>query len=915
MGGLDLCFGRWDSPGHVLIDDAPGGLDDIEKHDTKNAEVEHLQIWPGKDYSNQRVSDFFNLKSPEEDMYDRQKVPRQPWHDIGLQLVGQPARDLCRHFAQRWNYLLRTKNHTRVMPFLLPPADFTPKQLQNLGIVGTCEAQICRSCGPWSIGTPEKVEHSIQNAYIKAIQLSDHFVYIENQFFVSSATVEGTKITNQIGDALVDRAIRAHEEGTPWRAIIVIPTMPGYPSPLNEDAAGSVRLIVECQNKSICRGETSIYGRLKARGIQPEEYITFFSLRSWGKLQTGQLTSEGVYIHAKAMIVDDRLAIIGSANINERSQRGDRDSELACVIRDTDMIDSVMAGKPYKVGRFAHSMRVRLMREHLGVDVDALEAEENSMDLLDRRPDGEVRFTDAEYDQTEASAKTKKDDKAVANGKPDAKSAQEDAPPRSGSISTEPAPWDPDQEQKKGQTKADVTSTSGHFARAAEVKRTLTGTVSSIASGAAESVAMSGSGAMEGVGKSGKIAQKVMGEEDTGPDTYEVDDPHDGQPDGAPNTAAEELVAGSTSKKGFASTLAPTLEEKVLAEGRPQKTTNDKPPGRPGLIMDPVHASESNDASTAPVKPKGSETRPQDNLEGAEGKEVTQASGDTGDVGKLDAHAAKQGKTEDMEEVSDENKSAGGKKQPPQAFANGHANTVEDGKDEAVANNNYYAKEIRRHLTAGMTPINIPTKASAVDPKGFADPVADHFFKEVWLPIAVRNTQIFRKVFRCVPDDNVTTWQGYKEYQTWENRHSKPLRDEGGADSTEDGDALSPSDEKADARSRGLSVAERGTRDRSASAAEGGEKGGHKKTPSKAQNKMDQGFTQKERDQMEDVLKEVRGNLSELLLCLHETAKLMSRCQSCSRQGSWKPKTSTTTSSSARTGCRPFPSTVRAALL
>ncbi len=39
------------------------------------------------------------------------------------------------------------------------------------------------------------------------------------------------------------------------------------------------------------------------------------------------------------MIVDDRLAIIGSANINDRSQKGDRDSELAAVIRDTDMMD------------------------------------------------------------------------------------------------------------------------------------------------------------------------------------------------------------------------------------------------------------------------------------------------------------------------------------------------------------------------------------------------------------------------------------------------------------------------------------------------------------------------------------------------------------------------------------------------
>lgn len=40
----------------------------------------------------------------------------------------------------------------------------------------------------------------------------------------------------------------------------------------------------------------------------------------------------------QVMIVDDRLAIIGSANINERSMRGDRDSEIAAVIRDTDMI-------------------------------------------------------------------------------------------------------------------------------------------------------------------------------------------------------------------------------------------------------------------------------------------------------------------------------------------------------------------------------------------------------------------------------------------------------------------------------------------------------------------------------------------------------------------------------------------------
>lgn len=94
--------------------------------------------------------------------------------------------------------------------------------------------------------------------------------------------------------------------------------------------------------------------------------------------------------------MDDRLAIIGSANINERSQRGDRDSELAAIVKDTDLIDRLvvqgrcpllsfayfchiyrtMAGQPFKVGRFAHTLRVRLMREHLGIDVDALSEED-----------------------------------------------------------------------------------------------------------------------------------------------------------------------------------------------------------------------------------------------------------------------------------------------------------------------------------------------------------------------------------------------------------------------------------------------------------------------------------------------------------------------------------------------------------
>lgn len=84
-----------------------------------------------------------------------------------MQMVGQPARDLCRHFSQRWNHLLRIKNHTTAMPFLVPPPDFSVKELTDRGLTGTCEVQVCRSCGPWSMGTANRIEHSIQNAYLK----------------------------------------------------------------------------------------------------------------------------------------------------------------------------------------------------------------------------------------------------------------------------------------------------------------------------------------------------------------------------------------------------------------------------------------------------------------------------------------------------------------------------------------------------------------------------------------------------------------------------------------------------------------------------------------------------------------------------------------------------------------------------
>jgi hypothetical protein len=76
---------------------------------------------------------------------------------------------------------------------------------------------------------------------------------------------------------------------------------------------------------------------------------------------------EELYVHAKVCIIDDRTVICGSSNINDRSQLGDHDSELAVVVQDPTPLESTMAGAPYTAAHFAATLRRSLWREHLGL--------------------------------------------------------------------------------------------------------------------------------------------------------------------------------------------------------------------------------------------------------------------------------------------------------------------------------------------------------------------------------------------------------------------------------------------------------------------------------------------------------------------------------------------------------------------
>ena len=76
----------------------------------------------------------------------------------------------------------------------------------------------------------------------------------------------------------------------------------------------------------------------------------------------GQLVQEIIYVHSKLMIVDDLHVICGSANINDRSMLGKRDSEVASLIKDEEFQDSILNGKRVRVGKYAFTLRQKIFK-------------------------------------------------------------------------------------------------------------------------------------------------------------------------------------------------------------------------------------------------------------------------------------------------------------------------------------------------------------------------------------------------------------------------------------------------------------------------------------------------------------------------------------------------------------------------
>ncbi|KAD5960791.1 hypothetical protein E3N88_12263 [Mikania micrantha] len=393
IGGLDLCDGRYDTPDHRLFHD----LDTVFRDDV------HQPTFPAGT-----------------------KAPRQPWHDLHCKIEGPAAYDVLINFEQRWRKATRFREFAlvakrmahykddallkidRISWILSPtypvpvngdhtvvPADDPLLHVSSEDDPDNWHVQIFRSIDtgslkgfPKTVDVAEKqnlitaknmvIEKSIQTAYIQAIRSAQHFIYIENQYFIGSSyawSYEDAGADNLIPMELAQKIASKIRNKERFAVYIVIPMWPeGIPT------SATTQEILYWQSQTMQMMYNVVAQAIKSMQLNahPQDYLNFYCLgkREDIPFKSNQSFADEkvsdsqkfkrfmIYVHAKGMIVDDEYVIMGSANINQRSLAGSKDTEIA--MGSYQPHHTWAAKKQHPQGQ-VYGYRLSLWAEQLGV--------------------------------------------------------------------------------------------------------------------------------------------------------------------------------------------------------------------------------------------------------------------------------------------------------------------------------------------------------------------------------------------------------------------------------------------------------------------------------------------------------------------------------------------------------------------
>jgi phosphatidylserine/phosphatidylglycerophosphate/cardiolipin synthase-like enzyme len=281
----------------------------------------------GIDLCHSRRDDADHGGDPQVTPIAREYGPTPPWHDIQAAISGPAVHDVETVFRERWedptplsrNPFYRLHDRLQgvdVTPDPLPEQTPPPPPVEG----GTHVVQLLRTYPDLRHGRDYPFarggERSVARGYTKALARARRIVYVEDQYLWG----------HHVGDVFTD----ALREQPDLHVMAVIPMLP--------DLDGRFSRTPQLLGR---------WRSLRKMMAAAPDRVAVFGIENHA--------GTPVYVHAKACVVDDTWATIGSDNFNRRSWT--HDSELSAVVLDTD-------------DAYARRLRLTLAAEHLDREVD-----------------------------------------------------------------------------------------------------------------------------------------------------------------------------------------------------------------------------------------------------------------------------------------------------------------------------------------------------------------------------------------------------------------------------------------------------------------------------------------------------------------------------------------------------------------
>jgi len=251
------------------------------------------------------------------DRADPDGTPRQPFHDVQCMVDGQAAQALGALVTERW---LAVTGET--VP--IPDGASDPWPTSFSADVTDCHIGVARTVAPLNEGAGV---HEIEALYLDMIGSAERCLYLENQYATS--------------DVISRALVKALAEKPDLEVILVS----------SKDQDGFL------EHQSMVAGRARFMARFREANVDDRIRLVY--------PQVPDENGDGVavYVHAKVMIVDDRLLRIGSANLNNRSMGTDGECDLILVAQNEEHRKQITCH------------RHDLMAEHLGLNAKTIAAE------------------------------------------------------------------------------------------------------------------------------------------------------------------------------------------------------------------------------------------------------------------------------------------------------------------------------------------------------------------------------------------------------------------------------------------------------------------------------------------------------------------------------------------------------------